>query len=170
MKYIWMLVLYSHPLFALNSIAQHVASHADRYIGKPYVLGGNSFQKGVDCSSFVQLLYAQYGIHLPRTAKGQALATAYATIKQLQNVQIGDALYFKNRHGHIHHVAIVTDFDKRHRPIITHAKGEKYGVIKETMSDKYISEFIAAKRFYIHLALHQSKKGHHGKLRPLILK
>ena len=34
----------------------------------PYVLGGNSLTTGTDCSGFTKLIYAQYGINLPRTA------------------------------------------------------------------------------------------------------
>jgi cell wall-associated NlpC family hydrolase len=63
-----------------NSIAAHTASIAHmltqvamRFIGVPYVFGGTS-TRGFDCSGYVQAVYAQAGIHLPRTADAQYYA------------------------------------------------------------------------------------------------
>lgn len=40
--------------------------------GTPYVWGGNSLTRGVDCSGLVQQVYKQMGINLPRTTYEQA--------------------------------------------------------------------------------------------------
>jgi len=138
------------PLFGFEQLDNSAfVKEVDKHIGKPYVWGGTNLQKGVDCSGFVKKIYSNFGYKIPRTAKMQTVNTKNCpTITELEKCGIGDTLYFKNRKGHIHHVAIITGYEHDGRPIITHAKGKKYGVVKERMSDKYVSEFIAAKRFY----------------------
>ena len=137
-------------LFGFEQInGTRVASDANKVIGKPYVWGGNDLKTGVDCSALVKLIYSKYGYSIPRTAETQVKNTkSCPTIPSLQQSQIGDSLYFKNAKGKIHHVAIISGYDGDGRPIITHAKGKNYGVIQERMGDRYVKEFIGAKRFY----------------------
>lgn len=46
---------------------QQVIDFACQFIGNPYVWGGTSLTNGADCSGFVQSVYANFGISLPRT-------------------------------------------------------------------------------------------------------
>lgn len=46
---------------------QAVIDFACQFIGNPYVWGGTSLTNGADCSGFVQSVYANFGISLPRT-------------------------------------------------------------------------------------------------------
>lgn len=46
---------------------QAVIEFACQFIGNPYVWGGTSLTNGADCSGFVQSVYANFGIALPRT-------------------------------------------------------------------------------------------------------
>lgn len=46
---------------------QAVIDYACQFIGNPYVWGGTSLTNGADCSGFVQSVYANFGIALPRT-------------------------------------------------------------------------------------------------------
>ncbi len=50
-----------------NSAGQSVVNFACQFIGNPYVWGGTSLTQGADCSGFVQSVYANFGIALPRT-------------------------------------------------------------------------------------------------------
>ena len=50
---------------------QTVASFAQRFVGNPYVWGGTSLTSGADCSGFVQSVYANFGVSLPRTSYEQ---------------------------------------------------------------------------------------------------
>ncbi len=50
-----------------GSSGQAVIDFACQFIGNPYVWGGTSLTNGADCSGFVQAVYANFGISLPRT-------------------------------------------------------------------------------------------------------
>lgn len=50
-----------------TSRGQAVIDYACQFIGNPYVWGGTSLTEGADCSGFVQSVYANFGISLPRT-------------------------------------------------------------------------------------------------------
>ena len=50
---------------------QDVVDYAKQFLGTPYLYGGNSLTKGVDCSGFTKLVYGHFGISLPRTASSQ---------------------------------------------------------------------------------------------------
>ena len=68
----------------------------------PYKIGGMT-QRGVDCSAFVQTVFAgAYEIALPRTAKEQKDITRSIDDKSLQE---GDLVFFNTRGG-VSHVGI----------------------------------------------------------------
>ena len=48
-----------------------VVSYATQFVGNPYVWGGTSLTSGADCSGFVQSVYANFGVCLPRTSYEQ---------------------------------------------------------------------------------------------------
>lgn len=50
---------------------QEIADYACEFIGNPYIWGGTSLTKGADCSGFVQSVYHNFGIALPRTSLSQ---------------------------------------------------------------------------------------------------
>lgn len=47
---------------------QSVVDYACQFIGNPYVWGGTSLTDGADCSGFVQSVYANFGVSMPRTS------------------------------------------------------------------------------------------------------
>lgn len=71
--------------------AQKIVGLAHQYLGTPYVYGGES-PKGFDCSGFAQFLYAQAGIHIPRTSETQWESGSKVGKNQLQP---GDLVFFK---------------------------------------------------------------------------
>ena len=55
-----------------SSLGTRVAREATTQIGKPYLTGGASPQRGFDCSGLVYWAYGRHGIQIPRTTAGQA--------------------------------------------------------------------------------------------------
>ncbi len=49
-----------------TGLGASIASFGLRYVGYPYVSGGNSLTNGTDCSGFVHLVHANFGISTPR--------------------------------------------------------------------------------------------------------
>ena len=83
-----------------------VVAEAKEFLGLPYVWGGNSKEKGVDCSGLVQQVYKKFGIELPRLSADQARqGTAVANLSQARP---GDLLAWNNssRNSGADHIAI----------------------------------------------------------------
>jgi cell wall-associated NlpC family hydrolase len=75
---------------------QSVVRVASQFIGTPYVWGGTT-PKGFDCSGFVQYVYHQLGVNLPRTSEQQA--TVGTPVASLATAQPGDLLFFAGSDG-----------------------------------------------------------------------
>lgn len=58
----------------VETIGEQVVSYACQFIGNPYVWGGTSLTNGADCSGFVQSVFADFGVALPRTSSQQRSA------------------------------------------------------------------------------------------------
>ncbi|GEM_PF-684380 len=67
-----------------------IVSESMKYLGIPYRLGGK-LPDNVDCSLFVQTVFAKYGIKLPRTAAEQSRV---GDPVEFADLQPGDRLYF----------------------------------------------------------------------------
>ncbi|MDD6308086.1 MAG: SH3 domain-containing C40 family peptidase [Clostridia bacterium] len=79
-----------------SSVGQQIVSCAKNYIGVPYVWGGSS-PSGFDCSGFVQYVYRQFGISLPRTTYSQVAMGRSVSRSELQP---GDLVFFRSA-GHV---------------------------------------------------------------------
>lgn len=85
---------------------QDVVEEAKEYLGLPYVWGGTSKEKGVDCSGLVQQVYKSLGYDLPRVSADQARqGTAVASLAEAQP---GDLIAWDNssRNNGADHIAI----------------------------------------------------------------
>jgi hypothetical protein len=88
---------------ALTGGNQGLLDACQKYLGVPYVLGGNSMS-GIDCSAFVQQVYGSLGVSLPRTAQ-----TQYNACTKVDTPQVGDLVFFKGTYStpdYITHVGI----------------------------------------------------------------
>ncbi len=77
-----------------SGLGVDIANYACKFVGVlPYVWGGTSLTHGADCSGFVQAVFKQFGIYLPRTAIEQSKA-GYAV--SYENAQPGDLIYYRS--------------------------------------------------------------------------
>lgn len=68
-----------------------IVDFAKKYIGTPYVWGGNSLTSGVDCSGLVQQVYKHFGLSVSRTTYTQIGEGKAVKMNQLQ---AGDMVFF----------------------------------------------------------------------------
>ena len=116
------------------SVAENLVAYAKQFVGYPYVYGGNSLTNGTDCSGFTKLIYAQYGINLPRVAYDQAFVGYEVPINQ---IQIGD-LVLSGYNGTTHHVAIYIGNGQ-----LVHALNSNVGIV---ITDLYIMPITHVRR------------------------
>ena len=104
-----------------SSKRQGIIEYAQRFVGGRYVYGGTSLTKGIDCSAFVQQIYAKYGISLPRTSKPQSKCGRSISWSQIQP---GDLIFYgRSGVSGVGHVAIYIGNGK-----IVHAASERLGI------------------------------------------
>lgn len=107
-----------------SSTREKLVKFALKYVGKPYVWGGNNLNTGVDCSGFTQQVYKHFGISIPRTTSTQINIGKKVDINNLKK---GDLIFYNARSNH--HVAIYIGNGQ-----IVHAKGRKWGIVVDNVS------------------------------------
>ena len=111
-----------------SEIHSKIVSYALKFVGNPYVWGGESLTGGADCSGFVQAIYADFGYRIPRTSREQA-ASAGRKVSESE-LQKGDLLFYTDSSGRVNHVAMYIG-----NGMIVHAANRRQGII--TSSYKY---------------------------------
>lgn len=84
--------------------AEEIIQYAEQFVGNPYVWGGTSLTEGADCSGFVQTIYSEFGISLPRTSREQAVVGEQIL---LEDARPGDLIFYAED-GVVYHVVIYT--------------------------------------------------------------
>lgn len=77
---------------------------SQQFFGLPYTWGGRS-SFGYDCSGFVQMLYRQMGIFLPRDSKDQCHWKGFVEVP-IEKMQEGDLIFFGFDTEQIKHVGM----------------------------------------------------------------
>lgn len=115
------------------SLGQNIISTARKHLGTPYSSGGST-TKGFDCSGFVQYVYKQHGISVPRTSLDQAKAGDKVS---KENLQIGDLVVFSGtyRPGPSHTGIYIGDGNFIHS-----SSSRSKGVIISNLNSGYYSK------------------------------
>lgn len=81
-----------------------ICSLSMKFLNLPYTYGGRS-SFGYDCSGFVQMLYRQMGLHLPRDSKDQINWEKFKSIP-IEDLSAGDLIFFGLDKDKIRHVGL----------------------------------------------------------------
>lgn len=118
-----------------------IVSEAKRYLGVPYLWGGNT-PNGFDCSGFVQYVLKQCGIAVPRTTELQVSVGSHVSKSKLLP---GDLVFLQNTYrSGVSHVGVYIGNNK-----MIHASSSK-GVIISDLSTSYYTEHFHSGRQIVH--------------------
>ena len=107
--------------------------------GTPYVWGG-ARPGGFDCSGLLYYVFGKQGLSLPRVAEDQAKVGTYVPQSQLQP---GDAVFFADSSGYIHHMGMYVGGGKMlHAP----QTGDVVKIVDIT-TGYYASQYAGARRY-----------------------
>lgn len=120
-----------------NATRTALLNNYKKYLGIPYRLGGESYS-GIDCSAFVQKVYADTGIRISRTTYTQVHEGV-----PTDRLKPGDLIFFDtilNSDSPYDHVGMYIGNDK-----MVHAS-ERLGVAEVSLLDYYYNNRITGKR------------------------
>lgn len=115
-----------------------IGATAAQYLGTPYRFGGEGVA-GIDCSSFVQHVYREHQVELPRTAREQIeMGTDVAE----GDLRKGDLVFFQTYASYPSHVGIYLGDGK----MIHASSGKGEVTISDLKSDYYRHRYLGARR------------------------
>ena len=115
----------AHPqLKRALSDGENIAETAKKYIGNPYVYGGNSLIEGCDCSHFVWLVLKEAINYQGEYVTSWGFETLGEQVTDLVSAQAGDIICYGS------HVAIYDGKSK-----IIQAKNSQQGITYNTEAD-----------------------------------
>jgi cell wall-associated NlpC family hydrolase len=129
---------------ATGSLAGRLLADARSHLNAPYRRGASlEHGRATDCSGFVQYIYGNFNIDLPRSSAEQSQVGKLAALEMnFTQLKPGDLLFFK-RSGHgIGHVGIYMGEGK-----MVHASDRSRGVtITDLRQSRIARSFVMAKR------------------------
>ena len=117
---------------------EEIDKTAAQFLGTPYRFGGEG-ATGIDCSSFVQQVFREHRIDLPRTAREQSQMGSEVAQGDLQK---GDLVFFQTYASYPSHVGIYLGDGK----MIHASSGKGEVTISDINSGYYRSRYLGAKR------------------------
>ena len=118
-----------------------IIEFAKKYMGTKYCYAGGSPQKGFDCSGFVNFVFKNFDIELPRSSSG--FSKLGKSLKP-EEFKVGDVLVFYGYRDSksVGHVGIVCEANGMKSKFIHASSGKEMAVtISELGSDQYTRRF-----------------------------
>lgn len=90
----------SQSTISTSSKVNEIVAESKKHIGIPYIWGGSTL-RGFDCSGYMQYVYKQVGIAIPRT-----VLTIWKATKPVSSPQVGDMVFFQINSSQPSHAGI----------------------------------------------------------------
>lgn len=123
-------------------LRRNIVQTARRFVGTPYRWGGESVNRGFDCSGLTMTVYRLNGLELPRNSRSQ-----FGAGKPIQRdaLRMGDLVFFStNRRNRVSHVGVYTGSGK-----FIHAPGRGKRIRTSSMTNGYFSHrYMGARRYF----------------------
>ena len=118
-----------------------IIAEADKYVGNPYVLQGNSLTEGIDCSHFVHQILQICGLYNGKYIRSTNWVNVGEPVEDLEHAIAGDVLVWDG------HVGFYDGYGK-----IVEAKGKKWGITHDRDAARAITKktFLGIRRFTGH--------------------
>ena len=125
-----------------NALRNSIVSTARRFVGTPYRWGGESVQRGFDCSGLTMTVYRLNGLELPRNSRSQFDAGEPTPRDALKP---GDLVFFATgRKGRVSHVGVYSG-----RGQFIHAPGQGRKIQAASMNSRYFRKrYMGARRYF----------------------
>ena len=120
-----------------SSGGKKIVNYASKFVGNPYVWGGNSLTNGCDCSHFVYLVLKNLGVYNGGYVTSSQWVTKGKKVKGgLANAQAGDVIVYD---GH------VGFYDGK--KYLIEAKGKAYGITHDRKPTQCSHPLLGVRRF-----------------------
>ncbi|WP_432713906.1 C40 family peptidase, partial [Pedobacter sp.] len=119
-------------------------SFAKTLIGIPYHYASSNPQKGFDCSGFVNYVFNNFGVKVPRSSSEFSGTGKPVSLKE---AKVGDVLIFTGSNPKVRsigHVGIVYSVDGDEIKFIHSSSGKAQGVTITELNTYYKSRFMKA--------------------------
>lgn len=123
------------PTLSASPNALEAVRLARKYVGYPYVWGGETPRGGFDCSGLVLYVYGKLGIDMPHSAAEQWTGGYGEKVANRRDLVPGDIVFFKNTYKKgVSHVGIYAGNGK-----VIQALSESLGIRVSDLSNSYWS-------------------------------
>lgn len=117
------------------------ARTAERFVGIPYLWGGNNVVEGMDCSGFVRAVYNLCGVNIPRSSREQFRVGENVGKIDLKD---GDLVFFGRSEDAINHVGIYAGNGR-----FVHAPRRGDEIKVTSLDDPYFAKmYVGARRYF----------------------
>ncbi|MEZ5014934.1 MAG: C40 family peptidase [Chitinophagales bacterium] len=134
-----------------SELADSIIQFAEKYIGVPYVWGGNDPETGFDCSGFIHYVYSAFALDVPRTSR--QLFDAGVPVP-FNEAKPGDLIVFSgpaSEHGEPGHVGIVLSYSEDAGFTFIHTSSPESGGVRissERREGYYYYTFLEVRRVF----------------------